>query len=74
MTLVNDVNFMLYTPLLPGAAAGRWSRATSWSRCARSSTRTDLRHRHGDRRGPGDRRVFMRTADGRDEEHRTTTS
>ena len=22
ITLVNDVNFMLYTPLLPGAAAG----------------------------------------------------
>jgi NADH:ubiquinone reductase (H+-translocating) len=22
VTLVNDVNFMLYTPLLPGAAAG----------------------------------------------------
>ena len=22
MTLVNDVNFMLYTPLLPGAAGG----------------------------------------------------
>ena len=38
ITLVTDTNFLLYTPLLPGAAAGRWSRGTSWSRCARSST------------------------------------
>ena len=38
VTLVNDVNFMLYTPLLPGAAGGTLDRATSWSRCASSST------------------------------------
>ena len=38
ITLVNDVNFMLYTPLLPGAAAGSSSRATSWCRCASSSS------------------------------------
>ena len=30
VTLVDPHNFMLYTPLLPEAASGRWSRAT-WS-------------------------------------------
>ena len=28
LLLVNDVNFLLYTPFLPEAAAGRSSRAT----------------------------------------------
>ena len=36
VTLINDVNFMLYTPLLPGAAGS--SRATWSCRCASSST------------------------------------
>ena len=44
--LVNDVNFMLYTPLLPGAAAARSSRATSSCRCASSCRRRDLRLGH----------------------------
>ena len=44
VTLVNDVNFMLYTPLLPGRG-GRDARAAPRrrARCARSSRRTDLR-------------------------------
>ena len=37
LMLVNDVNFMLYTPFLPEAAAGRWSRGTWSRRCATSS-------------------------------------
>ena len=37
VTVINDVNFMLYTPLLPGAAAARSSPATSSCRCASSS-------------------------------------
>ena len=38
ITLVSDVNFLLYTPLLPGPARARWSRATWWCPCARSLT------------------------------------
>ena len=36
VTLVNEANFMLYTPLLPGAAGRRSTRATWSCRCARS--------------------------------------
>ena len=36
VTLVKDANFMLYTPLPPGAAGASSIRATSSSGCARS--------------------------------------
>ena len=36
VTLVNDSNFLLYTPLLPGATGGGSTPATWSSRCAPS--------------------------------------
>ena len=36
VTLVNDANFMLYTPLLPAPPGPRSTRATWSFRCARS--------------------------------------
>jgi len=38
VTLVNDVNFMLYTPLLSGVARRRWTRVTWSCRCDQSSS------------------------------------
>src|SRR3954452_13526587 len=43
ITLVNDVNFMLYTPLLPGAAAGTLEPRHVVVPLREELTRTDLR-------------------------------
>jgi NADH dehydrogenase len=67
VTLVNDVNFMLYTPLLPGAAAG-----TLEPRHVVVPLREELRATNivlgrvvsGD---PGGREVVVRTAEGREQ-------
>jgi NADH dehydrogenase len=61
VTLVNDVNFMLYTPLLPGAAAGTLEPGTSWCRCASSSSPPSCAG-HGHGRRPGAQRPARRVA------------
>ena len=62
VTLVSDVNFMLYTPLLPGAAAG-----TLEPRHVVVPLREQLEHRAAPRHVPGadpDRKVSVRSAGG----------
>ena len=53
ITLVNDVNFMLYTPLLPGAAAGTLEPRHVVVPLREQLERTDLRLGHGAGRRPG---------------------
>jgi NADH dehydrogenase len=69
ITLVNDVNFMLYTPLLPGAAGGSLEPrhvVVPLREELRGDTRLVLGHVTG--ADPGRRRVFVHTTDGRDRE------
>ena len=53
VTLVNDVNFMLYTPLLPGAAAGTLEPRHVVVPLREQLHRTELHLGDGDRRRPG---------------------
>jgi NADH:ubiquinone reductase (H+-translocating) len=69
VTLINDVNFMLYTPLLPGAAGGTLEPRHVVVPLREELDATDLRIGTVTGADPATRRVFMRTADGRDEEH-----
>ena len=64
LVLVNDANFMLYTPFLPEAAAGRWSRATWLRRCARSSTGPICGSGSIVAHDPGAKTVELRTREG----------
>jgi NADH:ubiquinone reductase (H+-translocating) len=68
VTLVNDVNFMLYTPLLPGAAGGTLEprHVVVPLREQLSSTELFLGAVLG--ADPGQRRVDVRTLEGRDVE------
>ena len=53
VTLVNDVNFMLYTPLLPGAAGGTLEPRHVVVPLREQLRRTELHLGAGARRGPG---------------------
>ena len=75
MTLVNDVNFMLYTPLLPGAAGGTLEPRHVVVPLREQLKRTDLQLGARHRRRPGAQaRCTIRTAEGQERDARTTTS
>jgi NADH dehydrogenase len=67
VTVVTDVNFMLYTPLLPGAAAGTLEPRHVVVPLREHLDRTDLLLGHVTRADPDARRVSVTTAEG---EHR----
>ena len=64
VTLVSDANFMLYTPLLPGAAGGTLEPRHVVVPLREQLRRTVLHLGHGHRRGPGPqgRRTCARSA------------
>src|ERR671932_2113517 len=64
ITLVNDVNFMLYTPLLPGAAAGTLEPRHVVVPLREHLDRTDLLLAHVTGADPAGKRVFVTTAEG----------
>ena len=64
MTLVNDVNFMLYTPLLPGAAGGTLEPRHVVVPLREQLRRTELHLGHVTGADP-DRRVVHRALDPR---------
>jgi NADH dehydrogenase len=64
ITLVTDVNFMLYTPLLPGAAAGTLEPRHVVVPLREQLRRTELRLGVVSGAEPERRRVHVRTADG----------
>ena len=66
MTLVNDVNFMLYTPLLPGAA-GHARAAARRGAAARAVAPDRAAHRHVLGADPERRTVRVHSIGGRDE-------
>jgi NADH:ubiquinone reductase (H+-translocating) len=68
ITLVNDVNFMLYTPLLPGAAGGTLEPRHVVVPLREQLRRTDLRLGQVTGADPGRRRVHVRTVEGHEEE------
>lgn len=68
ITLVNDVNFMLYTPLLPGAAGGTLEPRHVVVPLREELDRTELRLGHVTGADPHRRLVQVHTAAGRDEE------
>jgi NADH dehydrogenase len=68
ITLVNDVNFMLYTPLLPGAAAGTLEPRHVVVPLREELSRSDLRLGTVTGADPVRRRVQLRNADGQDDE------
>src|SRR3982751_3159282 len=68
ITLVNDVNFMLYTPLLPGAAAGTLEPRHVVVPLREELRRTNLRLGRVCSADPGLNRIAIRTAEGHDEE------
>src|SRR6184192_632295 len=68
VTLVNDVNFMLYTPLLPGAAAGTLEPRHVVVPLREELKRTDLRLGRVCSADPAQNRITIRTAEGHDEE------
>ena len=75
ITLVNDVNFMLYTPLLPGAAAGTLEPRHVVVPLREELRHTDLRLGHGHRRDARAQRcLHVRSLEGHVEDARTTTS
>ena len=69
VTLVNDVNFMLYTPLLPGAAGGTLEPRHVVVPLREELKRTQLRLGHVLGADPGQRTVHVRTAEGREEHY-----
>ncbi len=70
ITLVNDVNFMLYTPLLPGAAAGTLEPRHVVVPLREQLRRTDLRLGTVIGAEPDRRCVRVRSLDGREDELR----
>ncbi len=64
ITLVNDVNFMLYTPLLPGAAAGTLEPRHVVVPLREELTRTDLRLGTVVGGSPEDRSIEVCSAEG----------
>jgi len=67
ITLVNDVNFMLYTPLLPGAAAGTLEPRHVVVPLREELDRTDLRLGTVTGLNPVARRLDVQTLEGHDE-------
>src|SRR5881296_1861997 len=70
ITLVNDVNFMLYTPLLPGAAAGTLEPRHVVVPLRQELPRTDLRLGTVVSGSPGDRCIQVSSAEGHVEDLR----
>jgi NADH:ubiquinone reductase (H+-translocating) len=68
VTIVTDVNFMLYTPLLPGAAAGTLEPRHVVVPLREHLDRTDLLLGHVTGAAPDRRVVNVRTAEGNDRE------
>src|SRR3954471_14100696 len=68
ITLVNDVNFMLYTPLLPGAAAGTLEPRHVVVPLREELRRTDLRLGRGSPAAPAENRLVIRTIEGHEEQ------
>src|SRR6058998_6521 len=68
ITLVNDVNFMLYTPLLPGAAAGTLEPRHVVVPLREELRRTDLRLGRVCSADPQQSRIRILTAEGHVEE------
>jgi NADH:quinone reductase (non-electrogenic) len=68
VTIVTDVNFMLYTPLLPGAAAGTLEPRHVVVPLREHLERTDLLLGHVTGADPDGRKVFVTTAEGEDRE------
>ena len=68
VTLVTDVNFMLYTPFLPGAAGGNLEPRHVVVPLRQELGRTELRLAHVTGADPERRRLRVRTPDGRHEE------
>jgi NADH:ubiquinone reductase (H+-translocating) len=64
VTVVSDVNFMLYTPLLPGAAAGTLEPRHVVVPLREHLSRTDLLLGHATGADPDRREVFVTTAEG----------
>jgi NADH dehydrogenase len=64
VTVVTDVNFMLYTPLLPGAAAGTLEPRHVVVPLREHLDRTDLLLGHVTGMDPDAKQVFVTTADG----------
>src|SRR5918996_3599904 len=68
VTLVNDVNFMLYTPLLPGAAAGTLEPRHVVVPLREQLHRTELHLGHVLGADPARRRVHIRSIGGAEEQ------
>jgi NADH:quinone reductase (non-electrogenic) len=68
VTIVTDVNFMLYTPLLPGAAAGTLEPRHVVVPLREHLDRTDLLLAHVTGADPDGKRVFVTTAEGEQRE------
>jgi NADH dehydrogenase len=68
ITLVNDVNFMLYTPLLPGAAAGTLEPRHVVVPLREELSRTDLRLGRVCAADPAQSTISIRTLEGHREE------
>src|SRR3954470_16400878 len=68
VTIVTDVNFMLYTPLLPGAAAGTLEPRHVVVPLREHLDRTDLLLAHVTGADPDGRRVLVTTAEGEQRE------
>ena len=68
VTIVTDVNFMLYTPLLPGAAAGTLEPRHVVVPLREHLSRTDLLLGHVTGADPDHKRVFVTTAEGHERE------
>jgi len=68
LTLVNEVNFMLYTPFLPEAAAGTLEPRHVVTPLREILKRTNLRLGTVEAHDPGARTVRLRTRDGETEE------
>src|SRR5436305_8898534 len=68
ITLVNDVNFMLYTPLLPGAAAGTLEPRHVVVPLREELRHTDLRLGRVCSADPAQNRITIRTAEGHEEQ------
>ena len=67
VTLVNDVNFMLYTPLLPGAAGGTLEARHVVVPLREELRQTELLLGHVTSADPGRREVQVRTTEDREE-------
>src|SRR6476659_5029592 len=67
ITLVNDVNFMLYTPLLPGAAGGTLEPRHVVVPLREELKSTNIYLGHVLSADPGERAVRVRSAAGREE-------